>query len=421
MISLIFTILLFLLLSAFFSGSEIAFVSADKLDIAVKKENESRRGTILAQFYEQPKDFISTMLVGNNISLVAFTYFTTQLLSNFLETFVGDGLLSLLVYTLLITIVVLIFGEFLPKTFFRINANKFLYNLTYPLYFFKKFLWLPTAFMSGLSNFFLKRIIKVPLESDHKVLTRLDLEHYIEHSISESEDDIDKEILTNALNLENEKVRDCMVPRTEIVYIEKDDSIDELTQLFIESRHSRIIAIDGDIDNIEGYIHHQQLLKNPKTIAKNILEILYVPEAMNLKDLMQLFTKKKTTIAIVVDEFGGTSGIITLEDILEEIFGEIEDEHDHEDFVEAQVNENEFLFAGRLEIDYLNEKYEILDLPEGEYQTLSGYIVMTSESIPEHKDEIILENYKFILEQVSDTKIELVRLIKLETKEKEEG
>lgn len=417
---LVLTIVIFLLLSAFFSGSEIAFVSADKLDIAVKKEQNSRRGKVLARFYDQPKDFISTMLVGNNIALVAFTYFTTSLLSKFLAPIVGDGVLSLLSYTLIITLIVLIFGEFLPKTLFRLNANKYLLGLTYPLAFFKKILWLPTVIMSGLSNFLLKKILKVPIDQSENALTRLDLEHYIEHSISEEEGEIDKEILTNALNLENEKVRDVMIPRTEMVYVDKTDSIEELTHVFVESRHSRIIVIDEEIDNIEGYVHHQMLLKNPKSLSRNVMDILFVPEAMNLKNLMEVFIREKTSIAIVVDEFGGTSGLVTLEDILEEIFGEIEDEHDSEDYVDEQISENEYLFSGRLEIDFLNEKYENLDLPEGEYQTLSGYIVMTSGSIPEAGATIELGNYKFVLVQVSDTKIESVRVVKFQEDPKEE-
>lgn len=415
--SLIFTILVFLLLSAFFSGSEIAFVSADKLDIAVKKEQKSKRGLILAKFYEKPKDFISTMLVGNNIALVAFTIYTTLLLSTFLEQFIGDGVLSLFVYTLIITVIILIFGEFLPKTLFRKNANKFLFWLAIPLFLFKKLLWLPTVCMAGLSNFLLRKIVKLPVEHDDHELTRLDLEHYIQHSVAADGQDIDKEILTNALNLENVKLRDVMIPRTEIAYIEQTDSIEELTNLFIEAQHSRIIAIDGDIDNIQGYIHHQQLLVNPKSINKIILDIEFVPEAMNLKDMMQFFTAKKASIAVVVDEFGGTSGLITLEDILEEIFGEIEDEHDHDDYLNAQINDSEFLFSGRMEIDQINEKYEVLNLPEGEYQTLSGYLVMTSETIPEEGAIIELDGYKFILEQVSETKIENVRVIKLPEEE----
>lgn len=409
---LILAILIFLVLSAFFSGSEIAFVSADKLDIAVKKDNNSRRGRLLASFYEKPKEFISSMLVGNNIALVALSIFLTSFLSQFFEPIMGDGILSLLVYTLLITIFVLIFGEFLPKTYFRLNANKLLYFFTYPLFIFKKILWLPTLIMAGFSNFFLKKLLKIPVDKIDHELTRLDLEHYIEHSISEHEEEIDKEILTNALNLENVKVRDHMVPRTEIAYIDKTASIDELIEVFKDSNHSRIIAVDHDIDKIEGYIHHQILITNPKTIDQNIRDILFIPEAMSLKDLMQLFIKTKNGIAIVVDEFGGTSGIITLEDILEEIFGEIEDEHDDEEYVDIQVNENEYIFSGRLEVDHINDKYENINIPEGEYQTLSGYIVMTSESIPKEGAVLDLDGFKFILAKVSDTKIETVRLIK---------
>lgn len=372
MISLILICLLFLLLSAFFSGSEIAFVSANKLGIAVKKEENTKRGNIIARFYENPQSFLGTMLVGNNIALVAFTYFATILLKSYLEPILGDGGFSLLIYTLLITIVVLIVGEFIPKTFFSLHSTSRLIFLAYPLLFFKKFLALPTLLMTGLSNFLITRFIKVPHDVSDDALNRVDLEHYIADSLSDDQDDIDKDILTNVLTLGHNNVSHCMVPRTEIVSVDKDATIDELIEIFRKTKLSRIVVTDGDMDNIEGYIHHQQLLMDPKSLKKIVLEILYVPEVMNLKELMSQFIKDGSTIACVVDEFGGTAGIITLEDILEEIFGEIEDEHDVEDYVMQKVNDNEYLFSGRLEVDHINEKFPELDIPEGEYQTLSG-------------------------------------------------
>jgi len=399
-----------LALSAFFSGSEIAFVSANKLGIAVKKSENTRRGNIIHKFYEKPQDFLSTMLVGNNIALVAFTTLTTLLLEPYLSPYIGSGVFSLLIYTLFITIIVLIFGEFLPKTFFSMYSTKMLFGLAYPLSIFKKLLMVPTFIMTGLTNFILKYIFRFNIDNAESVLTKLDLEHFIEDSLSDDHDDIDKEILTNALNLGHSSVSHCMIPRTEIISVDVNDSVEELMSVVLESKLSRIIVTDGDTDNITGYVHHQQLWENPESIKSVILDILYVPDVMNLKDLMMQFINDGTTIACVVDEFGGTAGIITLEDILEEIFGNIEDEHDVEDFVIEKISDDEYLLSGRLEIDYIHEKFPELQLPEGEYQTLSGYIVMTSEIIPEAGQEIALDNYIFTIEDVDETKIEIVRI-----------
>ena len=417
---LILVIIVFLVLSAFFSGSEIAFVSANKLGIAVKKEQRTRRGLIISKFYEDREGFLSTMLVGNNIALVAFTYFATKLMSPAIEPYIGDGFGALLVYTVIITIIVLIFGEFLPKTFFGMYSTKALYLFAFPLVFFKKLLAIPTFFMTRISDLILKKVLRVKTDNAEDALTRLDLEHFIADSLSDDQDEIDKEILTNALNLGHNTVGQCMVPRTEIVTIDKTATVDELIEVFKESKLSRVLVIDGEIENILGYIHHQQLLSNPNNIRKLILDIPYVPEVMNLKDLMLHFIKEGTSIACVVDEFGGTAGIITLEDILEEIFGEIEDEHDVEDFIMEHISEGEYLLSGRLEIDHINETFPELDLPEGEFQTLSGYVVMTSETIPELGQEVELGKYKFVVEKVDDTKIEVLRVIEIKESENQD-
>jgi len=414
MVWTIVVILITLLLSAFFSGSEIAFISANKLGIEVIRNKGNRRGQILSNFYDKPKGFLSTMLVGNNIALVIFTIFMTKLIEPWLSQFLGsESTLLLVVVTLIITVVILIFGEFLPKTLFRLYANEILYRFSYLLSFLKWILIFPATIMTGLSNILLKSIFKIPIDEVENVLTKIDLEHYIHDSISE-EEAIDKEFLTNALNLKQVKVRDCMIPRNEIIHIDKKDSIDDLLVTFIEAKLSRIIVKDGDIENVIGYIHHQKLLDNPKVLKELIMPISYVPEAMNVQDLMMKFIKEGTSIACVVDEFGGTAGLITLEDILEEIFGEIEDEHDDEGYIEEVIAENEYRFSGRLEIDHLNEKYENLNFPEGEFHTLSGYIVMTNQTIPAQGEEMILNGYKFIFEEVSDTKIETMRVIELE-------
>lgn len=413
--SLIILIIIFLMLSAFFSGAEIAFISANKLGVEVLRNKGSRRGSILAAFYDKPRDFIATMLVGNNIALVVFATLMEALLKPLLTPYIEETFPMLLVLTIITTLVVLIFGEFIPKTLSRIYPNEILYQLTYPLNIFKWLLKIPTALMTAISNVFLRFVFKAPKEDFTSALTRIDLEHFLKDSISE-EEDIDKSILNNALNLSKRKVRDCMVPRNEIVYADKEDSVEELIRIFRSTSHSRVLIIEGDIENVIGYVHHQQLLKNPASVKRLILEIPFVPEAMNVQDLLLKFMKDRDNIACVVDEFGGTAGVITLEDILEEIFGEIEDEHDAELWEEVQISDDEYIFSGRLEIEYLNDKYEHLQLPVGDFHTLSGYIVMTSGSIPE-KEGIILEmdGYRFIVEQISDTRIERVRVIRLKT------
>jgi len=414
---LITTIILFLFLSALFSGTEIAFISASKLGIELKKNKGSRRGRILAQFYEKPAEFLSTMLVGNNIALVVFTYLMTKILTPYIDPTEGGGVLTLLINTIIITIVVLLFGEFLPKTLFRLYADQVLYLLAYPLNLLKFILLIPAWVMTKMSNLVLRGIFKTPLEEDVTAFTRLDLENFISKTRTDSEEEIDKELFGKALNLKDVRVRECMVPRTEIENIDVSSTLDELIQLFKETKHSRIIITKDEIDNVLGYVHHQQLLEQTRSIRKLTLPLQFVPEVMRVTDLMNMFVKKEMNIACVVDEFGGIAGIITLEDILEELFGEIEDEHDQEEYVEIKISDHEFIFSGRLEIDYLNEKYEMLQFPEGEYHTLSGYLVTTTETIPEQGVIIELEGYQFILELVSDTKIETIRVVKIITKE----
>ncbi len=413
-ISLILLIILFLALSALFSGSEIAFISSSKLRVELKRKRGSRRGQILANFFEQPAHFLGTMLVGNNIALVVFTFLMTELLTPIFAPFVQSEPLQLLLNTIITTLVVLVFGEFLPKTIFRLFADNILYFLAYPLRFFQFLLGVPSWLMTKLSNFLLKYVLKTPIEKVDNVFTRVDLAHFIEASFSsDTDEEIDKELFQNALEFRQVKVKECVVPRTEIQAIDVNASIEELLQLFQDSKLSRILVTDGDMDNILGYVHHQQMLNKPKKLAPIVLDMPFVPEVMRVQEVMNRFIKGRVSIACVVDEFGGTAGIITLEDIVEEIFGEIEDEHDQEDYIEKQISDKEFLFSGRLEIDYLNEKYEQLNFPEGEYHTLSGYLVTVTETIPQQGIEIDLDGYRFILELVSDTKIETIRVLSL--------
>jgi len=410
---IILAIILVLLLSALFSGAEIAFVSASKLKIELDKNEGSKIGQIIAGFYANSKDFIGMLLIGNNIMLVVFTYLLSKVLSPVFIQIYDHSFFLLMANTICITIVILIFGEFLPKTIFGLYSNEALRFFAYPLLFFKKLLTLPVWLMSGLSTIILKYIFKTNLEEDQKIFTKIDLENFIKGSGATYDDDIDKELFENALHFNKVKVKECMVPRKEVIAIDINESVKDLEQLFKENGVSRIVIIDDDIDNVLGYIHHQSLLKNPRSIKAAMMPIPIVPEVMSIYDVLNRFIKDRNSMACVVDEYGGTAGIITMEDILEELFGDIEDEHDKEDYIEEQINENEFLFSGRLELSYLNEKYEILDLPEGEYSTLSGYIVMTTESIPEQGMEIQLGDYNFIIENVSETKVETVRVIKL--------
>ncbi len=418
---LIFTILICLLLSALFSGTEIAFISASKLEVELKKMQGSQRGSILAKWYERPAQFLSTMLVGNNIALVLFTILMGNLMEPTYDRLFGpnDGLF-LLFSTLVITIVVLIFGEFLPKTLFRLFSNPLLFGLAYPLQAIKWLLAAPAWLMTRLSNWLLRLLFKTPVGGNDNVITRLDLENFIKGTrLQDSDEEIDADLFGKALHLRSVKVRDCMVPRTEIVDVDVNDDIDRLKQIIKETKLSRILVTDKDIDNVLGYVHHQQLFTKPKSVKSMVIDIPFVPEAMKVRDLMDMLIKEHINIACVVDEYGGISGVITLEDILEEIFGEIEDEHDQEELLETMVSEDEFILAGRLEIDYLNDKYEALQFPEGDYATLSGYLVMTAQTIPEQGAEIVLDGYQFNLVLVSDTKIETVRVIKLKETDEE--
>lgn len=408
-----------LLLSALFSGTEIAFISASKLRVELLKKRGSKRGKVLAGFYDKPSDFLGAMLVGNNIVLVIFASLMDKILNPYIESYFSNELLVLFFVTIIVTIIVLIFGEFLPKTLFRLYADDILYFLAYPLRFLKFLLAIPSWLMINLSNLFLKYILKTPPEEVDNVFTRLDLEQFIQTTRTDSEDEIDKELFEKALNLKEVKVRECMIPRPEIQHIDVSASVEELEAVFQETRLSRLLVIQDDVDEVLGYVHHQQLFSRPKTIDKIILDIPVIPEVMKVRDLMNKLIKERMSIACVVDEFGGTSGIITLEDILEEIFGEIEDEHDQEEYIEDQISENEYIFSGRLEIMHLNEKYENLNFPEGEYHTLSGYLVMTAQEIPEQGAIIEQDGYKFILELVSETKIETIRVIKLADNEED--
>lgn len=403
-------IITFLLASGFFSGIEIAFISADRLRVELENKKGSRRGRILSGFIEKPSEFLGTTLVGNNIVLVILGILSENFIrshTNLAQLFTGEfGLMFSI--TIITTIILLIFGEFLPKVSFQINATGILFLFTYPLALIKWLLtpivWIMVSSSYALLNIF----FKIKPEADQQVFTKLDLEHFIKN-IQTDEEDLDKTMFHNALYINNVKIRDCMIPRSEIEAIDIHSSIPELKQKFIDTQISRVLVYEGDIDEIKGYVHHQNLLDNPKAITDIRWDIPMVHEFMPAKEVMNRLIKQSNNIAWVVDERGGTAGVVTLEDILEEIFGEIADEHDKED-LHLQLKEGEYLFSGRLEINFINEEYD-LHLPESdEYHTLSGFIISQLESIPEQDQIVVLDGYEFILKKVSDTKIDEIQV-----------
>ena len=413
---LIFAIILFTLLSAIFSGMEIAYVSANRVGIEIEKNKKSLTARIINTFYKDPREFIGVMLVGNNIALVALTFFFSELIDPFFLQYLSNYYIILLIKTLVITIFTLIFAEFIPKAIFTAYSNEAVVKLAFPVYVLKLILQIPTFIFTALAGFLLKYIFRTKLSDDMVPLSRVDLEHYIEENLTE-EHDVEKDMFQKALNLNQVKARDVMIPRNEIVTIDKSASKKELIEMFENSKHSRIIIIDDDIENILGYIHHQQLInENFRYAGDHIMPIVFFPETMNAKDLLLQFIREKQNIGIVVDEYGGVAGLITMEDLAEEIFGEIDDEYDidEEGAYEKELGNGEFVFSGRLEIDYLNEKYDGLELPEGEYNTLSGLVVMTLGLIPEQGTDFEIENFNFKVLKMSKNKIELLKIRKLE-------
>jgi len=415
---LILGIIVFTVLSAVFSGTEIAFVSANRVGIEIEKNKNSLKARILASFYNKPKEFIGVMLIGNNISIVILTFLFSEILDPFVLKLTHNDIGILFIETMIITVFILIFAEFLPKSIFRAYSNEMMSSLAYPIYLFKIILRIPTLVFTSLSTVILKYIFKTKVIEDDIQLTRVDLEHFIDENITE-EDDIEKEMFQKALKLDQLKARDIMIPRTEIIAIDKSATKEELIRLFTESKHSRIIIFDGDIENVLGYIHHQQLIREDfKKIENHIIPVPFTPETMNARNLLLTFIKDAQNISIIVDEYGSIAGLITLEDLIEEIFGEIEDEYDKEDTIEKKINDNEFLFSGRLEIDDINENYK-LHIPEGEYNTLSGFLVTNLGKIPQKGDEFIFDDYKFKIIKVSKKKVELIKVIVPEDHEKD--
>ena len=400
--------------SALFSGMEIAFVSANKLKIELDKKQGRFSARILSLFLKQPAKFIGTMLLGNNIALVIYSILMARLLEPFVIENISDNkLIILITQTIISTILVLFFAEFLPKAVLRINPNRTLTIAAIPLQVIYLLLYPFTYFTVGVSNLIL-RLFKVDTSKSDLAFSKIDLEHFVTdiQERQEEGEEIDSEIqiFKNALDFSDVKARECMVPRTQIVAMNVEDSLQELSNKFIETGLSKILIYRENIDHIIGYIHSKELFRKPENIKTILLPISIIPEVMSANEILQQFIKQRRSIAVVVDEFGGTSGIITTEDIMEEIFGEIEDEHDKEELIEEKINENEFHFSAMIEIDYLNDNYKF-DLPQSdEYETLAGLIIHLHESIPEKEEAIKFENFEFIINEVSDNRIELITL-----------
>lgn len=408
-------LLITMVFSAFFSGMEIAFVSVDKL----RFEMERKLGvisSILTYFLRNPNNFISTMLVGNNIALVIYGILMAQVIeTNLLAGVISNHFLMVLVQTIISTLIILVTGEFLPKTLFKINPNLMLRVCAVPLFICYVVLFPISKFASGVSYLFLRIFgMKINEEASAKAFGKVDLDYFIQSSIENADSavelDSEVKIFQNALDFSNIKIRDCIVPRTEIVAVDLTTSLEELKSIFVESGISKIIVFDGNIDNVVGYIHSSEMFRNPADWRNNVKEVPIVPETMAAHKLMKLFMQQKKTIAVVVDEFGGTSGIVSLEDLVEEIFGDIEDEHDNTSYISKQIEEHEYILSARLEIEKVNEMFG-LDLPESDdYLTVGGLILNRYQSFPKLHELITVGNYQFKIIKMTATKIELVRL-----------
>jgi len=417
----LFAILISLLLIGFFSGVEIAFVSANKLSIELRRKQGTYSGKIWGEYADKPARFIGTTLVGFNIILVIYGLFWSSFMAGVWHNQIGNyswditnPYLHLIIETMVSTLCLLFF-EFIFKAYFRAKNETILSSgfIAYIIQLFFTALSGISAFFVDIAEWVLKYIFNVKLNEKKDVFTKVDLEHFVQQSKNHDEEDtteINKELFENALSLSDKKVRECLIPRKEIDGVDINTRIESVKDKFISTKLSKLVVYEGNIDNIVGYVHQLDLFKNPADIQSILLPIPTIPESMSATDLMTRFSKERKSIAWVVDEFGGTAGIVTMEDLLEEIFGEIKDEHDTEEFIEKQLSTNEFIFSGRLELDYINEKYK-LEFPDSkETETLSGFIIQNRDEIPKHKESFTVGNYQFDILNVSDTRIETVKM-----------
>ena len=404
-----------ILLSAIFSGLEIAFITADKMQMEIINKKGGITAKVLTAFTGSPSRFIATLLIGNNLALVTFGVYMEELLEPQFKLFTENTLFILLLQTIISTIVILLFAEYLPKTLFRLKPNFTLRFFSYPMYaIFWSLKWVVISIV-GFSKFILRKFLNVDIKEDKPIFGRMELKQYLNARTKNTKDEekLDSEVqyYKNVLDFQSVKVRDCMVPRTEIIALEINTSLEKLNNVFIETGHSKILIFKDSIDEIIGFVHSKEVFKQPKTIASILLPLGYIPESMLAQRALNNFIQLRKSVLIVVDEFGGTAGMLTVEDILEEILGEIEDEHDKIDLIEEQLSDFEFLFSGRLEVDYLNENYN-LRIPTNEsYETIAGYIFLHTESIPKEGDVVLIDQFSILIEKVGETRIELIKLV----------
>lgn len=413
-------ILICLLLSAFFSGMEIAFVSSNKVYLGIEKMQDGFVAKILTKLTQNPSKFIASMLVGNNITLVIYGFTMGDLIIKLIyPEFINNDNLPfqvLMIQTVISTAIILVTAEFLPKVFFQIYANTFIKIFAVPAYVFYQLLYYISSFVIWISDFFLRKLFKTEGDEAQLFFSKVELGNFISEQMNSVEDhntvDSEIQIFQNALEFSGVKARDIMIPRTEISAVEIHDSVKELKALFIETGFSKVLVYQSSLDDIIGYVHSFELFRKPRTIKSVMIPVEFVPETMFIKDVMNLLTKKRKSVAVVLDEYGGTSGMITIEDIVEELFGEIQDEHDSDEtLIEEQLGEKEFRFSTRLDVEYINEVYK-LNIPEDDsYSTLGGFIVDHVKEIPQKGEVIEIDNFQFLIEEASNKKIELVKMI----------
>ena len=404
-------ILTTLVLSAFFSGFEIAYVSSNTVHLEILKKQEGVIANVLTKLTRKPSKLLATMLVGNNVALVVYGFEMGKVMTALLPDFFQN----VLWHTIISTLIILITAEFMPKVFFQIYANQLLKLFAIPAYFFYLLFYPLSSFVMWISDFVLRVFFKTKGDYVPLSFTKVELVDYISEQLEnvpkKEEMDSEVQMFQNALEFSGVKAREIMIPRTEIVAVELNESIENLIATFVSSGFSKILIYNENIDDILGYVHSFDMFKKPKNIKEVLIPIVNIPETIQINEVLNILTRKRKSMAVVLDEYGGTSGIVTLEDIVEELFGEIEDEHDKDNFIEEQLSETEYLFSARLEVEYLNETYH-LEIPESEeYETLGGFIVLHNEGIPTQGELIQIPPFSFVIEACSQTKIETVRLV----------
>lgn len=414
-------IILCLLLSAFFSGMEIAYVSSNKIYLSVEKKQTSFLSKILTRLTEKPARFITSMLVGNSIALVVYGYYMGVVIMRWLDPAQLSVFSTVLLQIVISALIILLTAEFIPKVFFQAYANRLIKLFALPAYFFYCLFSWASKFVIRISDFILIKIFRTNGDKQQGYFSRGELGHYITEQMNgvEEQEEVDSEIqiFQNALEFSELKARDIMTPRTEIVAVEINDTVAELKELFVETGYSKMIVYRESLDNIIGYIHSFELFKKPKNIGQMMIPAEYVPGTIYIKELLGILTKKRKSLAVILDEYGGTSGIVTVEDIIEELFGEIEDEHDdEEELIEKELENGVFLFSARLDVEYVNEEYE-LEIPESDsYSTLGGFVVHNTKEIPKTGEKVSFENFDILIEMASNKKIELIKFIPVQQK-----